>query len=98
MDPGESPLKAIHRELKEEVGVTLKAPPQLFGVYYSNREKHDDYVILYVGGECEQEEVYSHEILEKQWFALNALPEDVTPATQRRINEFLGKTPISDTW
>jgi 8-oxo-dGTP pyrophosphatase MutT (NUDIX family) len=27
VERGESPLNAIHRELKEEVGVTLKNPP-----------------------------------------------------------------------
>ena len=98
VDPGESPLQAVHRELQEEVGVTLKSPPKLFSVYYSHFEKHDDYIVLYVGTEFEQQEVHCDEILDKQWFDLTALPEDVSAGTQRRVNEYLGKTPISDLW
>ncbi len=98
VDRGESPLKAICRELKEEVGVTLTSPPTLFAVYYSHREKRDDYVIFYIGTDHQQEECYSNEIKEKRWFPLDKLPADITPATQRRIDEYLGKIPISDIW
>lgn len=98
VDPGESPLKAVHRELKEEVGVSLKSPPRLFSVYYSNFEKHDDYIVLYVGDHFEQEEVHCDEIQEKKWFDLNALPAEISAGTQRRVDEYLGKTAISDLW
>lgn len=98
VDAKESPSAAIRRELYEEVGVTLTNPPQLFAVYYSNYEKRDDYVVFYIGKEFTQEFVTSHEIADQQWFPLNALPDDVTPATKRRIAEYLGHKPISDRW
>lgn len=98
VDAGESPLQAIHRELREEVGVQLKKPPALFSVYHTNINKQDNYVVLYVGGEHTQELVQSPEILEQKWFAFDALPHDITPATLRRIQEYLGKAVIQDTW
>jgi 8-oxo-dGTP pyrophosphatase MutT (NUDIX family) len=98
VDRGESPLHAIHRELKEEVGVTLTSPPKLFSVYYSKLEKRDDYIVLYLGSDHTQEDVSCNEILSKQWFELDNLPEDVTPATKRRISEYLLQRDISDIW
>jgi 8-oxo-dGTP pyrophosphatase MutT (NUDIX family) len=98
VDPGESPLQAIHRELQEEVGVSLKSPPRLFSVYYSNFEKHDDYIVFYIGEHFEQKEVVCDEILEKKWFDLDALPDDVSAGTERRVQEYLGKKSISDLW
>lgn len=98
VERGESQLEAVIRELKEETGISLIKPPKLFSVYYSNIEKRDDYIALYVGGDYIQEENYSAEILEKQWFPLDKLPKDVSPATRRRVDEYLGKTAISDKW
>lgn len=98
IEPAESPLEAIQRELKEEVGVTLKQPPKLFSIYHSRYEKRDDYIVLYAASEHVQEVVHSPEILEQKWFSLAALPDDVTPATRRRIDEYLGKVAIQDKW
>lgn len=94
----ETPRVAIERELLEEVGVTLLAPPKLFAVYYSYHEKHDNYVMFYIGHEHTQTEVYSPEIAESQWFPITQLPEDTTPATRRRIEEYLGTREITDYW
>lgn len=94
----ETPREAIERELKEEVGVTLNAPPELFSVYYSYHEKHDNYVMFYIGRDHTQIPVHSPEILESRWFPITALPEDTTPATHRRIEEYLGKRVIAELW
>lgn len=98
VDRNESPLRAIQRELKEEVGITLRSPPKLFSVYYSNAEKRDDYIVFYVGSEYEQQEVRCREIQDQQWFDLNNLPSEVTAATKRRIDEYLGRREICDIW
>lgn len=98
VDPGETPREAMERELKEEVGITLTSPPRLFSVYYSRNEKHDDYIIFYVGQGYHQEAVTSDEIAQQQWFPLKQLPHDVSPATQRRIKEYLGELEISERW
>lgn len=85
-------------ELKEEVGATLTAPLELFSVYYSRNENRDDYIIFYVGHGCTQEEMTSPEISEKYWFPINNLPQALSPATRRRIQEYFDKVEISEKW
>ncbi len=63
-------MEAVMRELYEEVGVICTTKPILFNVYINNREKRDDYVILYVVKDFSQEEVNSLEILEKNGLSL----------------------------
>lgn len=95
---GESPLKAAVRELYEEAGVITNGTPQLFGVYHNTNEHRDDYVALYVVTDFTIEDVKSSEIAEKRWFPLAHLPEDTTPSTKRRIEEYLNLIPQSDKW
>jgi 8-oxo-dGTP pyrophosphatase MutT (NUDIX family) len=98
VEKGETPLEAMKRELKEEVGATLLTNPKLFSVYYSRNEKRDDYIVFYVAEGCEQEVVHSDEIAEQQWFPFDDLPADITPATSRRIQEYLGQKTIDEHW
>lgn len=98
VDAGESGLQALRRELKEEVGVILHESPSILGFYHKRYEKRDDYIIVYVCKEFERQEVVSKEILEAKWFPLNALPHDISPATKRRIEEYLRLRSLSDVW
>ncbi|MDI1351163.1 MAG: NUDIX domain-containing protein [bacterium] len=98
VDPGETPREALARELKEEVGVTLSQPVKLFSVYFSRLDRRDDYIIFYIAHDFTQELVTSIEIAEQRWFSLNELPQDISAATQRRIDEYLGKIKISELW
>ena len=98
VESGETPRQALERELKEEVGVTLNTPPELFSVYYSQNEKRDDYVIFYIGHACTQEIVTSPEIAEQKWFPINQLPTDLSSATRRRIQEYFKEIEISERW
>ncbi len=88
----------MRRELKEEVGVTLTSPLTLFSVYYTKNENRDDYVIFFIGTKGIQEKVSSPEISEQKWFSLNQLPPDISPATLRRIEEYIGNRDISERW
>lgn len=99
VESGETPQQAMTRELKEEVGATLTTPLRLFSVYHSRNEQRDDYIVFYTGhGSLVQTPTVSDEIAEQQWFPLDALPDDVSPATRRRILEYLGKAALSETW
>lgn len=66
VDSGETPLQALTRELKEEVGIHLTGKPILFGVYYNNCQHRDDYVVMYLVKDfsCEKE---SEEECEKEY-------------------------------
>lgn len=98
VEPGETPYQALQRELKEEVGVSLLTPAQLFAVYYSNNEKRDDYIIFYICQALLQKASHSAEIAAQQWFDLDNLPQDISPATKKRIEEYLGTRAISEYW
>ncbi|MBX9806116.1 MAG: NUDIX domain-containing protein [Alphaproteobacteria bacterium] len=98
VEKGETTTQAISRELFEEVGVTLKEAPELFGVYHSNQLKGDDYVAFYIVRKFDMKESASREIAEKKWFPLKSLPDDVTPATKRRVEEYLGTRAKTEKW
>lgn len=99
VDKGESPRDAIIRELEEEVGIVTSTPPKLFNVYHNIFEKRDDYVALYICDDfTESDKICTREIKQKHWFDFNNLPQNISPSTKRRINEYLGLEPISDKW
>lgn len=98
VDKGETTLQAVSRELFEEVGLTLLEKPELFGIYHSNREKRDDYIAFYTVKKFNLTENFSPEIADKQWFPLNNMPKEATPATKRRVEEYLGTREKSDKW
>ncbi|WED44666.1 NUDIX domain-containing protein [Legionella cardiaca] len=95
---GETPIQAIQRELFEEVGIRCLTEPQLFNVYHNSREKRDDYIVFYLIENFAKEIVASREISDERWFDLQNLPEDISPATQRRIEEYQGSRCIDERW
>jgi ADP-ribose pyrophosphatase YjhB (NUDIX family) len=98
VEAGETPVEAVQRELREEAGIHCLSTPKLFSVYHNDREKRDDYIIFYLVNNFEKKEVRSLEIRAEQWFELENLPADISPATQRRIEEYSGKRVINERW
>lgn len=98
VDAGETLRQAMERELMEEVGAVLITPLKLFSVYYNRHDNQDDYVIFYIGDGEIKEKANSPEIAEFCWFSLDQLPADISPATRKRIEEYLGKQEISERW
>ena len=90
--------QAVIRELQEEVGVTPAEPPILFGIYFNIYFGRDDYIAFYIVKEFRIEEAHSHEIAEQKWFKFTDLPENISPATRRRIEEYLGQREKSERW
>jgi ADP-ribose pyrophosphatase YjhB (NUDIX family) len=97
---GETALAALARELKEEAGVVLVAPPELFGLYTNFRHFPGDHIVLYVVRHWRRETVPppSFEIREQRLFPSAALPTDATDAVLRRIAEVLHGRPRAETW
>jgi 8-oxo-dGTP pyrophosphatase MutT (NUDIX family) len=100
---GETPVAGLAREVLEEVGLTLTAPPRLLQVYRQDWYGMVDYPILFavdgdrgVAGTARL--MGGLEILELGWFALDALPADIHPAVLCRLAEWRGERPPSEAW
>ncbi len=91
---------ALERELHEETGIILTAPPELFGLYANFGSFPGDHIALFVVRAWEQKHMPppNREILEQRFFAAGAIPEDASEGTRRRIEEILGQIPRSDIW
>lgn len=99
VESGQTALDAVMREMAEEGGVEATAPPVLIG-FYSNHAVHaNDHVALYrfdAWRPCPPLE--NGEIAERAFFAMDALPADVSPGTRRRLAEALEGAEVSATW
>ncbi|MEP3197300.1 MAG: NUDIX domain-containing protein [Lentilitoribacter sp.] len=88
IERGEAALEAVHKELWEEGNLLVKGEAKLLAVFYNTHVTNRDHVLFY---KCnvEQTEIKQndHEIAEAGFFDLASLPEGVTSATQRRIDE-----------
>jgi len=95
VDPGETAMAAAIRELYEETGARTTETPRLLGLYHNTHYTDRDHVAVYVfeGATREKAPRPTAEIVESGWFALDALPEDVSPATLRRLAELDGAEP-----
>jgi 8-oxo-dGTP pyrophosphatase MutT (NUDIX family) len=90
IEPGETALESLHRELQEEGNLIASTSPRLIGFYFNRRASKRDHVTLYVLDGVKQTASFTPngEIAEARFFALDDLPQGVTPATQRRLHEF----------
>jgi 8-oxo-dGTP pyrophosphatase MutT (NUDIX family) len=100
VEPRETALKALARELREEGNIELTAAPKLHAVYFNERVSRRDHVVLFVVRAFRQiaEPVPDREIVAHGFFASEALPQDTTPSTRARIGEVLGGVPITERW
>lgn len=101
VEPGESLQQALVREVDEEGGVLVDAPPRLFGVYHNRRASPRDHVALYVVTLFHLRAAFQPprlEIAESRFYLPEALPADTTPATHRRLAEVFNGVVPSEEW
>lgn len=100
VEPGETLLDALIRELREEANIEPTAPPRLHGIFFNERVSRRDHVAVFVVADFRQiaAPVPDREIIAHGFFALDQLPNDTTAATRARIIEVLGEAPISERW
>jgi len=100
VEPGETMIDALIRELREEGNIEPTAPPRLHGVFFNDRVSRRDHVAVYVLVDFRQvgEPVPNREIVAHGFFALEDLPNDTTAATRARIIEVMGGAPVSERW
>jgi 8-oxo-dGTP pyrophosphatase MutT (NUDIX family) len=100
VEPGETLVDALARELAEEGNVTLLAEPQLYGMYLNDSTSRRDHVALFVVRAFRQDGApkRNREIVDHGFFPPSALPADTATGTRRRIAEVLGGAPASSRW
>src|SRR4051812_8591316 len=100
VEAGETVLEALTRELMEEGGISLLAPPALHGVFFNPRDSRRDHVTLYVVRAFVQEggPRHRHEIIDHGFFAPDALPGGATHGTRARLAEVLDGAAVSARW
>ena len=100
VEKGETIAGALERELKEEAGIALSAPPPLFGIYANFKSFPGDHIALFVVRTWRQPHVPppNMEIREQRFFPADALPSDATGSVRRRVAEVLGGKERSDVW
>ncbi len=91
VEPGESPLGAAERELREETGLTLSAGP-LTGVYFE--PGHDFGPMLHLVFRCSSPADAAPtpeppEIDRVGWYSLDELPTPISDFTVRRLRDAL---------
>ncbi|HEX8533600.1 MAG TPA: NUDIX domain-containing protein [Allosphingosinicella sp.] len=95
--PWESPEHAAHRETREEAGCTL-ADLMPVSIHLSLGEGRRDTVHLFSAQSEDRPIADGVEVEEARFFALDALPATLSPATWRRLQEHLGKRSPDGHW
>jgi ADP-ribose pyrophosphatase YjhB (NUDIX family) len=100
VEAGETLRQALARELREEGNIEIVKPAELYGMYYNPHDSARDHVALFVVESYRQTAPprKNREIIEHGFFAPDALPSDVTPATRARIGEVLQGRPSAERW
>ena len=100
VEKGETIEVALTRELKEEAGIELTAPPHLFGIYANFRAFPSDHIALFIIREWRQPHVPApNREISRQYFApREALPDGTVPAVAHRLDEVLNNTPRAQDW
>ena len=100
VEPGETVLDALARELKEEGNIELVDTPKQFGVYFQPALSRRDHVVLFVVERFRQPAppVPDREIMAHGFFPRDALPHDTSAATRTRIAEVMMGAPVSPRW
>ena len=100
VERGEQIDRALSRELDEEAGVAISKPARLFGIYTNFETFPGDHVTLFIVEHWQRNRVPkpNAEIIEHGFYALDDLPQNITPPTRRRLDEVFGGAERSIAW
>ena len=99
VERGETAEEALHRELQEEAGVRITGRAQLMSFHSNHVRFPGDQVLVYRITQweaCAATQV--GEIEEVGWFSPDALPDDTTPSTRKRLKEALDGDDVYPHW
>ncbi|OLP44816.1 NUDIX domain-containing protein [Rhizobium oryziradicis] len=99
VERGETASQALEKELREEGHLLMTEAPILLQSYLNLSASRRDHVLFYrVAVRQTAPRLPDHEIAESGFFPLTALPDEVTPATRRRLDELQNGGPYADLW
>ncbi|NJC04824.1 8-oxo-dGTP pyrophosphatase MutT (NUDIX family) [Sphingomonas kaistensis] len=93
----EEPLAAARRELAEEVGIA-GADLRHLGDYKTVAEGKRDRVSLFHGSSDQPLRIDGREVSEAGFFPPGDLPQAASPATRRRVREWVAGGPFGGAW
>jgi 8-oxo-dGTP pyrophosphatase MutT (NUDIX family) len=101
VDRGETMVEAARREVLEEAGVAAEGPPRLLNVYLNTEATGRDHVGLFHLESWREAETFlmpNAEITEAAFFGMDGMPDGLSKATARRLEEFKSGVFVSDRW
>ncbi len=100
VEPGETLLDALAKELREEAMIAPQGQPRLHGVFYNDRYSRRDHVAVYIVRDFISlgARKPDREIVETGFFPLSNLPPATTQSTRARLAEIVEGQSISQKW
>ncbi len=99
IDKGETIEECLFRELKEELDLSVNKIEYKLGEYVSKKEGKRDTVYIFIVKIISPNFIKQWELADANWFPISNLPENLSPATSRRIMEFKnGDKEIVSNW
>jgi 8-oxo-dGTP pyrophosphatase MutT (NUDIX family) len=100
IEPGETAVESVRREVEEETGYAITGTCELFGFYHNADVSKRDHVAFYVCRAFEQVREFqpNREIEAIGWFDRGDLPDQVTVGTRRRIAELFEGSEKAAVW
>lgn len=100
VEPNETLVDALAKELREEANIALGAPATLHGVFLNRHVSVRDHVAVFIVRDFRQSapKQPDREIAEAGFFPLAALPEKTTPGTRRRLAEIVERSAPPAEW
>lgn len=101
VDRGETIMDAVCRELREEAAIQCPTPPLLVhGLFYNRLDFKNDHIAFFVVTDWDYlaDHKPSPEISRFGFFDPKNLPDGTTPATRRKIEEYLNNSMGTYHW
>ena len=103
VDPHESAREAALREVTEGTGLAVKAPAQFVGLYFNKAMAGRDHIAFFAVRDhpaIEPDDLRPRalEIAEVRAVPLSELPDDLSVATRRRLDELFGRSEPAEVW
>ena len=100
VEPGETLIDALTRELREEGNIEVTAPPVLHGMFHNRAVSRRDHIAVFIVRAFRQDRppTRNYEIVDHGFYAVDALPADTTAGTRARVAEVLNGKPVTQLW